>query len=187
MKITYYKNTLDLNYTVVFIPFLKYDSLSYDLNCFLQESFENCYEVNDIPILDGNLNYMDYLKGKSLIVLKDDSSYLCFGTIDLKPSLDGVGFSLYLSSFVNVKRFSYLFKLLMTTYLKILISEDTFISYRNCIYFDVASLVIYKWAKNILPTLTKNKIKKEYIICYTDINTDYIKNIILKDIEIYKC
>ena len=183
----YYKNNLDLNYTIIFIPELTQECIDFNLDCFLQEAFENCFELNDIDILNNDLCYMSYLKNKSLIILKNNAEFVCFGTIDLKPSLNGVGFSLYLSKFVNVKRFSYIFHILMTTYLKIIVTEEIFYNYKDCIYFDVASLVIYKWAKKILPSLTKNKIRKEYIICYTSINTEHIKNIILKDIEIYKC
>lgn len=183
----YYKNNLDLNYDIIFIPKLKQAIINYHLDCFLQESFINCFELNDIDLKEDD-SYMNYLGDKSILILRESSgTYLCFGTIDLKPSLEGVGFSLYLSPKTNKRRFKYIFHILMTSFLRVIVNESEFINYRKYIYFDVASLVIYKWTRIILPNLKKLKIKDQYTICYTDIDEQYINNIILKNTEIYKC
>lgn len=155
-----------------------------ELVSFIQDSFINCYEINDVDIKEENYDYKKYIKDIDILLIREDSKYLCFGLVPYVPSFNGMNLSFYMPKSTNPLLFESLAKagLYFSMYLR---QDDDFSN--QYLYFDISSYKVYKWCKELIPSLKVSKVRQHYMICHSPISKKYIENIILKDCEITLC
>lgn len=177
----FYKFKKDLDFDIQYFSSV-YEIKDIKTLDLIKKSFINSYKINDIDSV--NMDHKDfrvYLENKELLVLFHNSEFICFITFDYKPSISGVGLSFYVPAEFDSKSFKSYLEVLIKVF-AFIIKEDPEYKY---VYFDVASKVIFKWAKEIVPKLKSSKIRDKYIICYTPIDKTYIEETVLKNNEVY--
>ena len=183
MKNSIYKINKYPKYTVEYYKDIS-DIIDEDLISFIQDSFVNCYEINDIDIVNDSYDYRDYIKDIDVLLIKDKDRYLCFGMAPYVPSFNGFDLSFYMPKSTNPILFESLIK--TSLYFSMYFRQDDPLA-NQYIYFDTNSTKVYKWCKELVPSLKVSTVKQYYMICHSPINKKYIENIILKDCEITLC
>ena len=133
--------------------------LNTDSTNFIKECFINNYEINDI-ILD---NYNNYIRD-NLFVLNKNNIKVGLIKYYFKPSLDAYGFNTFIHPKTSVKDFKDIIKIAAYNLL-MYVYENT--KEPHNFYFDVASLNVSKWVKQLIKELEEHYIYDKYIVCYS--------------------
>ena len=144
------------------------------------EAFNYCKEINDID------NIRNIINNKNIFynIYNTNNYYLGFMVIYYKPSLNAYGFSTFIHPNTSGKSFKIITELscgLISYYVLNNFNNDKY-----NFYFDVASLQIAKWIKEVTLTLNTHHIYDQYVVCYCTISKDNLLRI-LHSYDIKQC
>lgn len=189
--VQYWKNMKKFTYKMNKYPeytFEHFEDISHvtnpELVSFIQDCFINCYEVNDVDIIGEDYDYRNYLKDMQVMLTRKGDQYLSFATAPFVPSCSGLNLTFYMPKTTDPALFESLAKAgVYFTMFRVQDIEEA----NKYLYFDTNSTRVHSWCKELIPSLQMKVIKKYYMVCYTPLNKDYIKNVILKDCEVTLC